>query len=254
MKMPVNRFKAALREGRQQIGLWNTIGGHVVPEALAGLGFDWVLIDTEHAAVDTIDVLPALQAMAAEPTTSAVVRPAWNDPVTIKRLLDFGAQTLLVPYVQSAEEARAAVAATRYPTAGMRGVAGLTRATRYGQIGDYTAQADEEICLLVQVETRTALDRLEEIASVDGVDGVFFGPADLSASLGHPGRLSHPEVIEAILDGIDRLKAIDVPSGILTPDPEFAKRCIERGTRFTAVGMDIGILLSGARNLLEEFN
>ena len=253
MENPVNRFKAGLREGRQQIGLWNMIAGPLVPEALSGLGYDWVVIDTEHSPTDVADVLPALQAMAAEPATSAVVRPAWNDPVLIKRLLDFGAQTLLIPYVQSAEEARAAVAATRYPPTGMRGVAGLHRATRYGRIGDYMARAHEETCVLVQVETRAALDRLEEIASVEGVDGVFFGPADLSASLGHPGQLDHPEVTEAILGGIDRLKAMGVPSGILSLDPAFAQACMARGTRFTAIGIDASLMLGAARDLLDRF-
>ncbi|MGR3463428.1 HpcH/HpaI aldolase family protein [Limimaricola sp.] len=253
METPKNRFKTALREGRQQIGLWNMISGPLVPEALSGLGYDWVVIDTEHSPTDVSDVLPALQAMAAEPMTSAVVRPAWNDPVIIKRLLDFGAQTLLIPYVQSAEEARAAVAATRYPPVGMRGVAGLHRATRYGRIGDYTARAHEETCVLVQVETKSALDRLEEIAGVEGVDGVFFGPADLSASLGHPGQLDHPEVVAALMDGIDRLKAMGVPSGILSLDPDFARACIARGTGFTAVGIDASLMLGAARDLLERF-
>lgn len=253
MENPKNQFKAALREGRQQIGLWNMITGPLVPEALSGLGYDWVVIDTEHSPTDVSDVLPALQAMAAEPGTSAVVRPAWNDPVLIKRLLDFGAQTLLVPYVQSAEEARAAVAATRYPPVGMRGVAGLHRATRYGRIGDYMARAHEETCVLVQVETRAALDRLEEIAGVEGVDGVFIGPADLAASLGRPGRQDHPEVVEAIMGAIDRLGALGVPAGILTLDGNFAQACMARGTRFTAVGIDASLMLSGARDLLARF-
>lgn len=253
MENPVNRFKAGLREGRQQIGLWNMISGAFVPEALSGLGYDWVVVDTEHSPTDVLDVLPALQSMAAEPTTSAVVRPAWNDPILIKRLLDFGAQTLLIPYVQSAQEARAAVAATRYPPVGMRGVAGLHRATRYGRIGDYMARAHEEICVLVQVETKAALDRLEEIAAVEGVDGVFIGPADLAASLGHPGHLDHPEVVEAIMGAIDRLGAMGVPAGILTLDPAFARDCMTRGTRFTAVGIDASLMLAGAQGLLARF-
>ncbi len=253
MKHPENRFRAALRDGRQQIGLWNSIGGNTVPEALAGTGVDWVLIDTEHAAVEVTDVLPALQAIAATPQVSAVVRPAWNDPVIIKRLLDFGAQTLLIPYVQSADEARAAVAAVRYPPTGMRGVAGLSRASRYGQIEDYTATASSQICLLVQIETAAALDRLDEIAGVEGVDGVFIGPADLAASLGHPGNPGHPDVRGAILGAIDRLRALGVPVGILSMDRDFLRECIARGTSFTAVGIDLDLLLKGARAVAAEF-
>ena len=217
---------------------------------LSPLAVDLAAADAILASVppaDKADVLPALQSMAAEPGTSAVVRPAWNDPVLIKRLLDFGAHTLLIPYVQSAEDAPPAVAATRYPPVGMRGVAGLHRATRYGRIGDYMARAHEETCVLVQVETRAALDRLEEIAQVEGIDGVFIGPADLAARRGHPGRQDHPEVVEAIMGAIDRLGAIGVPAGILTLDAEFARACMARGTRFTAVGIDASLLLDGAR-------
>jgi 4-hydroxy-2-oxoheptanedioate aldolase len=252
MDLPPNRFKRALQEGRQQIGLWNSIPGPLVAEMLAGCGFDWVVIDTEHAPTDVPDVLPMLQAMAPYPV-SPVVRPAANDPVLIKRILDFGAQTLILPYIQSAEEARAAVAAVRYAPRGMRGVAGLTRASRFGTIPDYTRRADEEICLILQVETALALTRIEEIAAIDGVDGLFIGPSDLAASLGHPGQPGHPEVVAAIEDAIRRIAATGKPPGILTPDPAFARTCIGWGTRFTAVGMDIGLLLHGARALSASF-
>lgn len=252
MDLPVNRFKQALKDGQQQIGLWNSIPGPLVAEALAGCGFDWVVIDTEHAPTDVPDVLGMLQAMAPYPV-SAVVRPAANDPVLIKRLLDFGAQTLILPYIQSAEEAQAAVAAVRYAPRGMRGVAGLTRASRFGAVADYTRRADAEICLILQVETALALSRIEEIAATDGVDGLFIGPADLAASMGHPGALDHPAVKAAIEDAIRRITATGKPAGILTSDAAFARACMGWGTRFTAVGMDIGLMLHAARGLAASY-
>ena len=252
MDLPVNRFKQALKDGQQQIGLWNSIPGPLLAEALAGCGFDWVVIDTEHAPTDVPDVLGMLQAMAPYPV-SAVVRPAANDPVLIKRLLDFGAQTLILPYIQSAEEAQAAVAAVRYAPRGMRGVAGLTRASRFGAVPDYTRRADAEICLILQVETALALSRIEEIAATDGVDGLFIGPADLAASMGHPGALDHPAVKAAIEDAIRRITATGKPAGILTSDAAFARACMGWGTRFTAVGMDIGLMLHAARGLAASY-
>ena len=178
---------------------------------------------------------------------SAVVRPASNDTVVIKRFLDLGAQTLLIPYVQSAEEARHAVAAMRYPPDGVRGVSAVTRATRFGRVEAYAKRAAEELCLLVQVETQEALDALEAIAAVDGVDGVFVGPGDLAASLGHAGQTMHPTVVAAVEDAIRRVRACGKPAGILTPDNAFAARCIELGTLFTAVGVDAAMLARGPR-------
>lgn len=253
MELPRNRFKAALKDGRHQLGVWSGLGGTVAPEVLAVAGFDWIVLDTEHAPIEVAEVLPALQALAAYPGSSAVVRPAINDPVLIKRHLDQGAQTLVIPYVQSAAEARAAVAAMRYPPRGIRGVAGVTRASRFGTVKDYATRAEEELCLIVQVETAQALAALEEIASVEGVDGVFIGPADLAASMGHPGAAGHPEVVAAIEGAIGRLKTLAVPAGILSMDPAFARRCMALGTAFTAVGVDVGILVAGARALVEGF-
>ncbi|TIT89431.1 MAG: 4-hydroxy-2-oxo-heptane-1,7-dioate aldolase, partial [Mesorhizobium sp.] len=184
---------------------------------------------------------------------SPVVRPAINDPVLIKRFLDIGVQTLLIPYVQNAEEAKAAVAAVRYPPDGIRGVSALTRATRFGRVAHYAQNAEREICLLLQVETREALGNLESIASVEGVDGVFVGPADLAASFGHRGQPSHPEVVDAIVGAIERLKALGKPAGILTPDEKFAARCISLGTLFTAVGVDVAVLARGSEALAARF-
>lgn len=252
MELPANTFKRAILAGRQQVGLWCMIPGSFVTEALAGAGFDWLLLDTEHSPADVLTVLPQLQAAAAY-DVATVVRPAANDPVLIKRLLDCGAQSLLIPYVQSAEEARAAVAAVRYPPTGIRGVAGLTRASRFGRVAGYAKRAEQELCVLVQVETKRSLDAIEEIAAVDGVDGIFIGPGDLSASLGYPGELFHPEVVAAVEGAIRRVAAAGKPAGVLTYDIPFARRCMELGTRFTAVGADLAILVRGVDQLAREF-
>jgi 4-hydroxy-2-oxoheptanedioate aldolase len=253
MDPPVNGFKRALREGRQQIGLWCSLPGAYAAEVVAAAGFDWLLFDTEHSPGDPLTVLPQLQAIAAYPV-SAVVRPASNDAVLIKRFLDIGAQTLLIPYVQSAEEARVAVAAMRYPPQGLRGVSAVTRATRFGRVANYAARAEQELCLLVQVETAEALDQIEAIAAVDGVDGIFIGPGDLAASLGFVGLPNHPVVVAAIEDAIARVKASGKSVGILTPNETFAQRCIALGATFTAVGVDAALLAHQSDALAKRFN
>ncbi|MBP9182308.1 MAG: 4-hydroxy-2-oxo-heptane-1,7-dioate aldolase [Fuscovulum sp.] len=252
MTLPINGFKRALKAGQQQIGIWNTIPGPVVAELLAGCGFDWVLLDTEHSLTDLPDLMGMMQAVAPYPL-NPVVRPQANDTVLIKRALDLGAQTLLLPYVQTKAEAEAAVRAMRYAPRGIRGVSGMTRASRFGAIKDYVQRAEEELCLIVQVETGEAVDRIEEIAIVDGVDAVFIGPSDLAASLGHPGNAGHPEVVAKVEEAIRRLRAVNVPSGILTLDQVFARRCMELGTTFTAVGVDMALLRAGAAGLARAF-
>ena len=253
MDMPVNTFKRALAEGRRQIGLWCSIDDSTVAEMLAGCGYDWLMFDAEHAALDAIRVLPLLQAVAPYPS-HAVVRPRSLDVAEIKRLLDFGAQSILVPYIQSAEEARLAAAAVAYAPDGVRGFAGITRASRFGTVPDYAARAREEICLIVQIETGAALDALEEIASVPGVDAVFIGPADLAASLGHAGQPSHPAVKAACLDAARRLQALDVPIGFLTLDEAFLREMVDAGVLFAAVDVDIAILRRGAVERANEWH
>lgn len=252
MDLPRNNFKHAIAEGRQQIGLWCTMPSGFTAEALATCGFDWLLFDTEHSPGDPLTVLEQLQAVAPY-SVSTAVRPANNDPVLIKRILDAGALTLLIPYVQNRKEAEAAVAAMRYPPAGIRGVAGITRATRYGTVKDYAKRASEELCLLVQVETKTALDEIEAIAAVDGVDGIFIGPSDLAASMGHPGDPGHPEVAAAIEDAIKRIRRAGKPAGILSLDPVFVRHCMTLGTVFTAVDVDAAILIRNATRIAREF-
>ncbi|SMY08707.1 HpcH/HpaI aldolase family protein [Flavimaricola marinus] len=253
MRNPKNAFKAALQAGTQQIGIWNTIDGKTVVEQLASCGFDWMLVDTEHSPISVTDVMSALQAIAAYPDTSAVVRAAGNDTVEIKRLLDIGVQSLMIPYVQTADEARAAVSAMRYGPHGVRGFAGMTRATRFAKVENYVQTVEDELCLIVQVETISAIGQLEEIASVEGVDAVFIGPADLAASMGHPGNTGHPEVVAVIKDAIARLKAMGKPAGILSLDTAFNRQCIEWGTTFTAVGVDLCLLDDAVRALATSF-
>jgi len=247
-----NDFKRAIAAGRQQLGLWVSLANAYTAEVVAGAGFDWLVLDTEHSPNEVVDVLTQLQAVAPYPAMP-VVRPAWNDTVLIKRHLDIGAQTLLVPYVSTPEEAAKAVAAMRYPTRGVRGVAGVTRAARFGRIKDYARRAEEELCLLVQVETRQALDNLEAIARTDGVDGVFIGPADLAAALGRLGDQQHAEVQSAIKDAIARIRACGKPAGILATDEASTRRYMEWGTVFTAVGLDVMILARGAEALAAKY-
>lgn len=252
MDLRKNTFKAALREGRQQIGLWCTLPGGSMAELIAGCGFDWMLIDTEHSAIDLPMVQTMLQAAAPYPVQAAA-RPGSLDVVEIKRLLDVGTQTIIVPYVQSVQEAERAVAAVHYPPRGIRGMAGVTRASGFGAIPGYAARAAEETCLIVQVETASALEQVEAIAAVEGVDGVFIGPADLAASMGYPGQGGHPDVRAAVLSGVRRIRAAGKPAGVLALDPAFLAELIEAGTTFTAVGLDAALLRGAARDLVETW-
>jgi 4-hydroxy-2-oxoheptanedioate aldolase len=252
MEFPVNRFKQALKAGRQQVGLWSSLGSAAATEILFESGFDWILIDTEHAPNETPMVADQLRA-ASLGTAAAVVRPAWNDTVILKRLLDIGVQTLLVPFVQSAEEAARAVAATRYPPRGVRGVASVHRANRYGRAPDYFARADDEMCVLVQLETAASVEALEEIAAVEGVDGVFIGPSDLAASLGHLGNNAHPEVRRTIEEACRRAQAIGKPIGILAPIETDARAYLQMGFAFVAVGSDVVVLRKGCDALVKMF-
>jgi 4-hydroxy-2-oxoheptanedioate aldolase len=252
MNLPVNTFKRAIKADRLQLGLWTSLSNHVSVEVLANAGFDWLLLDTEHSPNELPMVHSQLQAVS-NGKAHPIVRPPWNDTVTIKRYLDIGVQTLLSPFVQDADEARRAVAATRYPPHGVRGYASAARASDYGRIKDYPLRCQDELCVLVQVETPHALSNIEEIAAVDGVDGIFIGPGDLAASMGHVGNLKHPDVLAAIEDAIRRIRACGKAAGILTGDEALARRYIELGCAFTAVGSDIGILARGAENLAAKF-
>jgi 4-hydroxy-2-oxoheptanedioate aldolase len=252
VEFQTNPFKRALREGRLQIGLWSSLCSNIAAEIVSDSGFDWILLDTEHSPNEIPDLVTQLQAVQRG-TATPIIRPAWNDAVLAKRALDIGAQTLLFPYVQSVEEAKRAVASTRYPPQGIRGVSVAARASRYGRVPGYLTKANDEICVLVQVETRAALDQIDAIAAVDGIDGVFIGPSDLAASLGHLGNPQHADVQKAMENAVKRLKAVGKPAGILTGNEDEARRYIDWGYLFVAVGADVGLLARNADALAKKF-
>lgn len=254
MDLPQNTFKRRLLAGETQVGLWSALADPYAVEICAGAGFDWLLLDGEHAPNDVRSLLTSLQVMAAYPC-APVVRPPNASPSLIKQYLDIGAQTLLVPMIDTAEQAAAVVRATRYPPAGMRGVgSGISRGGRWGRIPDYGTRAGEEICVLVQVETVEALANLEAIAAVPGVDGVFIGPSDLAASMGLIGQAAHPDVQSAVRKAGERLRAVGKAAGVLSVDEPFVRSLIGEGYSFVAVGTDVGLLARGAERLAKSFS
>lgn len=239
-----NHFKEQIAAMNVQRGLWCQIQDPLAIEMLAGEGFDWMLFDTEHSPLNASTVLPLLQAVAPYPV-SAIVRPGSLNVAEIKKILDLGAQSILIPMIQNAEEAALAVASVTYPPAGIRGVAGATRASGFGWIKGYHRIAHRETCLLLQVETREALDQIEAIAAVPGVDGIFVGPADLAASLGYPGEATHTDVRATIVDAIRRIRAAGKPPGILTMDPVLFDMALDAGAVFVARDLDLLALRKG---------
>jgi 4-hydroxy-2-oxoheptanedioate aldolase len=250
--LPRNEFKRGLASGKPQIGLWMSMTSPVATEVVAGAGFDWMLIDMEHSANDLVDAAAHLRA-AVGGTAEPIARPPWNEPVMVKRHHDIGARTLLCPFVQSAEEARRAVAATRYPPGGIRGVATTTRAGRYGRVRDYLKRASEEICVLVQCETRKAVAEIEAIAAVDGVDGIFIGPSDLAADMGHLGNTQHPEVQETILAAGARIRKAGKAAGFLSSREDECRKMLDAGFGFVAVGSDVGLLARQSEALVKAY-
>ena len=252
MNFPPNTFKQALRAGKPLIGLWSSLCSNIAVEVISRSGFDWTLIDTEHAPNELPSVITQLQALIGSGTVP-VVRPAWNDTVIIKRLLDSGAHNLLIPYVQTADEARAAVAATRYPPEGVRGVASVHRSNQFGRIKNYYNDVNKEICVIVQIETPKALANLDAIAAIEGVDALFIGPSDLSASMGFRGQPGHPEVRAAIEDAFRRIRKAGKAPGILAPIEADARHWITHGAVVIAVGGDIALLVKYADELAAKF-
>ncbi len=256
MQTPVNPFKQALAQGRPQIGLWMGLASAYTAEICAGAGFDWLLIDGEHAPNGLDSILAQAQAVAAYPATHAIARvPMGHGHVgqmLLKQYLDLGVQTLLVPMVDTAEQAAAVVQGMRYPPQGVRGMGGA-RASRWGRYPNYAKEANAQVCLLVQAETAQALANLDAICAVEGVDGVFIGPADLSASMGHVGNPGHPEVQAAIDDAIRRIRAAGKAPGILTSDEAQALHYLALGALFVAVGLDGQILARGTAALAAKF-
>ncbi len=241
MQLPINSFKRALASGKPQYGIWSALGNANAAEQVAGADFDWMVLDAEHGPSDVLTIMAQLQAVAAY-RTCPVVRLPNGDAALIKRYLDIGAQNLLIPMVDTAEQARALVAATRYAPAGMRGMATLTRAARWARVPDYVKRAREEICLTVQIESITALENIDAIAGTDGVDALFIGPTDLSASMGLVGQSSHPDVVAAIKRALGRIRAAGKPAGMLCLDETLVQPYIDAGCNFIAVGVDVVLL------------
>ena len=253
MDAPSNSFKRAIRNGHHQIGLWLALGDATSAELCAGAGFDWLVLDAEHGPNDLRSLLAQLQAIAPY-KTHPIVRPRVGDTHLIKQILEIGAQTLLIPMVESAEQAASLVAAMQYPPLGVRGVgAVLGRSSRWNRMPDYLEQAGDEMCLLVQIETQRGIDNLNAIASVPGVDGVFIGPADLSASMGHLGDMTHPDVLAAIERCIVDIRAANKAAGILTGDEKLVLRYLQLGCTFIAVGADTILLSQAADRLAARF-
>jgi 4-hydroxy-2-oxoheptanedioate aldolase len=249
-KTPENLFKKNLGR-KQQLGIWSTLASPSVAELLLGCGFDWVLIDTEHSPNELPGVIEHLR-IAQAAGVPAVVRPSWNEAVQVKRLMDQGAQTLLFPYVQTADEAAAAVAATRFPPHGNRGVSGGSRGAGYGLWPDFFKRYADEVCVIVQIETPEAMEQIDKIAAVPGVDAVFIGPSDLAAAMGHLGNSQHPDVQKAIDAGFARLKAMKKPSGYLTTNEAEVERRIAQGVDFVAVTTDGALIGRAATGLLQR--
>ena len=249
MDLPLNQFKRAIVSGQTPIGAWLMCAAPSTAEALGCVGFDFLVVDMEHTPIDTPQMIAILQTIAGTPA-QAVVRPPWNDVVMVKRCMDAGAQTLLFPFVQNPEEARRAVASTRYPPQGIRGVAGTHRGSRYGTVANYLPRANDEVCVIAQIETIPAFDQLEAIASVPGVDSIFIGPADLSASMGFLGDIGNAAVQEKLRAGAQLCRRLGKPCGIVGAHPDQAGKFVDYGFSWVAVGSDLAMLVSRAQEFL----
>jgi 2-keto-3-deoxy-L-rhamnonate aldolase RhmA len=243
----MNAFRQLLRAAghKSPIGTWISSASPIVAEAIGCAGFDWGVVDMEHAPLDMMGLVHLLQALGNTKMVS-VVRVPWNDAVMVKRVLDAGATTVLFPFVQNAGEAARAVAATRYPPVGQRGMSGMSRASKFGTVPGYLNSADSGMGVIVQIETPQALAQLEAIAGVDGVDAIFIGPADLSASMGHVGQFTHPAVMQAMADAAQRCKDLGKPVGTIGSTPEAVTQYRAMGYDYLAISSDMGLMMSGA--------
>jgi 2-dehydro-3-deoxyglucarate aldolase len=247
-----NRFRQQLQAGQRLIGCWLSLASPITTEVLGVAGFDWLLLDAEHAPNDVLSLIPQLMALKDSPS-APVVRPPWNDTVMIKRLLDAGFYNFLIPFVESAEQARAAVAATRYPPQGVRGVSVSQRSNRYGAVPDYFSTINEQIAVIVQIESRAGVAAAGDIATVAGVDALFVGPSDLAAAYGHFGQPNHPEVQAAIEQVLAQARAAGKPAGILAPVEADARRYLAQGLSLLAVGSDLGLLRMQSQALADKY-
>jgi 4-hydroxy-2-oxoheptanedioate aldolase len=251
MDLPVNQFKRALREGRTIFGAWLMSGAPSTAEALGCAGFDFLVVDMEHVPVDTPQMIEILRTLEGTPAPG-VVRLPWNDMVMVKRALDGGAQTVMLPFVQNADEARRAVSYTRYPPEGIRGVAGLHRGSRYSTIPGYLQNAASELCVAVQIETLSALEQLPQIAAVPGVDSIFIGPSDLAASMGMLGDIGHAAVQEKLKHAAQVCRQLRKPSGIIGPTPEFVGKFVDYGYNWIAIGSDMSFMVGRGQEWLAK--
>ena len=247
-----NSFRADLRAGKRLIGCWCSLANPITTEVLGVAGFDWILLDGEHSPNDVITFIPQLMALK-DSVSAPVVRPSWNNPVELKRLLDGGFYNFLIPFIESADEAARAVAATRYPPQGFRGVSVAQRGNRYGTVPGYFEGVNEQICVMVQIESGKGVAAAAEIAAVEGVDGLFVGPSDLAAGLGHLGNANHPEVQAAMAKIFSAAKASGKPVGILAGVEADARRYIAQGASFVAVGSDLGVFRSATQALRDKY-
>jgi len=247
-----NSFRADLRAGKRLIGCWCSLANPITTEILGVAGFDWILLDGEHSPNDVITFIPQLMALK-DSSSAPVVRPSWNNPVELKRLLDGGFYNFLIPFIESADEAQRAVAATRYPPQGFRGVSVAQRSNRYGTVPGYFEGINEQICVMVQIESNKGVAAAAEIAQVDGIDGLFVGPSDLAAGMGHLGHANHPEVQAAMAQIFAAAKAAGKPIGILAGAEADARRYLAQGATFVAVGSDLGVFRSATQALRDKF-
>ncbi len=247
-----NRFKERLKTKELQVGLWSNLVSNIVTEMLSYAGFDWILFDTEHAPNDITSLIAQLQAMKGSPTVP-LVRPVWNDPLTFKRLLDIGFHNFIVPFVQNAEEAKKAVSAVRYPPRGIRGVSVGARGSCYGYTENYWHRIDDCIGLVVQVETLEAAENIESIYEIDGIDGIFIGPSDLAASMGHLADPGHLEVQKKFLEIVEKCRKINAPIGILAGNKGDTQKYIDMGFTFVGAGSDSGLIKAASRDMAQSF-
>ncbi|MEF2074265.1 HpcH/HpaI aldolase family protein [Consotaella aegiceratis] len=247
---PFRRFFAEQPNG-SMLGTWLMSAAPGPTEAIGHVGFDFLVVDMEHVPLDVSTLPEILRAVAATPAMP-LVRIAWNDRVLIKRVLDAGAETIMVPFVQTAEEAQEAVAAAKYAPMGVRGVAAVHRASRFGAVGDYLKRANDETYVIVQLETPEAVGRLKEIAAVPGIDGLFVGPNDLAASMGLIGQVGHDDVQALLSKAAAEAREVGKPIGIVGPNPAMVRRFMDYGYNFCAVASDIGMMTGRARDWLGE--
>ena len=254
MTRETNRFKDWMqaREGTP-LGTWIMSASPIVSEAMGHAGFDWLLVDMEHSPIDLAQTTAILQALSGVPA-EVVLRVPWNDPVTVKRVMDAGARALMFPFIQSVDEARAAIAATRYPPQGTRGVAAMHRASRFGTVPDYLARANDQVAVILQLETPEAVALLPEIAALDGVDAIFIGPGDLSGGMGLLGQIGHPEVQAALRNAAQAAQDAGIACGIVGADAATVRSYIEMGFSYVAIASDLGLVMGAAKAAIRDLH